>query len=156
MTWWNSFRRRQRHWQQLSPQARQVWVSALLRLPTVWLQLRLGGLKAAKASAARIRQDSEPLATGALPGSSEGALSPLEIRQIVGSAAARLPLSLRCLEQSLVARKLLHRAGHPATLRIGVKPPSARGVSPFEAHAWLEGPGLPSAEEAAPAHTPLL
>jgi hypothetical protein len=40
--------------------------------------------------------------------------------------------------RAVAAQWLLARHGHPACLRIGVRP---RAAAPFEAHAWLEHEG---------------
>ena len=42
-----------------------------------------------------------------------------------------------CLVEALAADAMLRRHGHRATLKVGVR----RGVSLFEAHAWVESDG---------------
>jgi hypothetical protein len=55
------------------------------------------------------------------------------------TAVSRYVPQATCLTQALAAQILLHRYGHPASLRIGV----ARSQSgKFEAHAWLESDGV--------------
>jgi Transglutaminase-like superfamily len=46
--------------------------------------------------------------------------------------------SATCLTQALVAQRLLHKAGQPADLRIGV---ARSQTGKFEAHAWVEAEG---------------
>jgi len=48
--------------------------------------------------------------------------------------AARLGVS--CVPKALAARRLMHSAGYPSQLRIGVI-----SQPTFEAHAWLEHEG---------------
>ncbi|HVZ61264.1 MAG TPA: lasso peptide biosynthesis B2 protein [Terriglobales bacterium] len=55
-----------------------------------------------------------------------------EICWAVATAARYLPFAA-CLPQSLVASAMLHRAGHPAEVRIGV----AKDLRGFQAHAWV-------------------
>ena len=43
-----------------------------------------------------------------------------------------------CLAQAMVAQRLLHEAGQPAELRIGV---ARSQTGKFEAHAWVEAGG---------------
>ena len=51
--------------------------------------------------------------------------------------AARFVPRATCLTQSLAARILLARHGHPSQLRLGV----ARDDGCFDAHAWVESNG---------------
>ena len=46
--------------------------------------------------------------------------------------------SATCLTQALTAQRLLHQAGQPADLRIGV---ARSHAGDFEAHAWVEAEG---------------
>jgi hypothetical protein len=52
-------------------------------------------------------------------------------------AARRIP-GATCLTQALALQWLLARAGHNASIRMGVAKDGARG---FEAHAWVESNG---------------
>jgi len=52
-------------------------------------------------------------------------------------SAARFVPGATCLPQALAAEAILHRRGHPADLRLGVK----RGNDGVEAHAWVESYG---------------
>lgn len=56
----------------------------------------------------------------------------------VAASARRVP-DATCLTQALVAETLLRRAGHDATLHLGVARP-AQGAG-LEAHAWVESGG---------------
>ena len=57
----------------------------------------------------------------------------------VRAAGSRLPKTT-CLVEALVAETLLHRHGHAASLKIGVR----RGARPsLDAHAWVECGGAP-------------
>jgi len=47
----------------------------------------------------------------------------------------RLPIPVRCLEQSLVTWFVLNTHGHPARMRIGMS------LSPLQSHAWVEAEG---------------
>ena len=56
------------------------------------------------------------------------------ITSAVEAASRRVPRAT-CLTQALAARLLLHRAGYPSTLKIGV---GRDGHRQFVAHAWVE------------------
>ena len=73
-----------------------------------------------------------PVATDVRDGVSVSALE-----WSVSVVSRRIPLA-SCLTQALALRWLLVRAGHPASLRIGVAKDGARG---FAAHAWVESRG---------------
>jgi hypothetical protein len=55
----------------------------------------------------------------------------------VAAVSRRFPeRTMTCLTQALAGAAMLKRRGHAAELRFGV-----RGVTPFEAHAWVECEG---------------
>ena len=58
-----------------------------------------------------------------------------EVIRAVVSAGKHCPIGSTCLATALVGQALLHRHGHTAQLRIGVRREAGRK---FEAHAWLE------------------
>ena len=62
-------------------------------------------------------------------------LSPERIVRIVDAVARRMP-GTSCLPRVLAAAFFLTRHGHPAAIRLGVKPGTTRA-----AHAWLECDG---------------
>jgi hypothetical protein len=62
--------------------------------------------------------------------------SPQQIVRAVERAATVVPLA-KCIAEAAVARDLMARYGHAASLRIGVVN-TQRGL---EAHAWLEASG---------------
>jgi hypothetical protein len=75
----------------------------------------------------------------------QGRATTCEMVWAITAAAAHLP-GATCLVQSLAGRRLLHSAGYPARLRIGV-----RKNREFQAHAWIELDGeilLPAAGSA--------
>ena len=90
-----------------------------------------------------------PVASDVRDGSSVSAL-----QWSVRVAARRIPLA-SCLTQALALRWLLVRAGHPASLHIGVAKSGARG---FAAHAWVESRGeiLLGSEREASGFVPIL
>ncbi|MEJ7810643.1 MAG: lasso peptide biosynthesis B2 protein [Gemmatimonadaceae bacterium] len=62
---------------------------------------------------------------------------PVTIARAVTRASRVVPRA-SCLVQALAASALLERAGHVASVRIGVARDGRRG---FEAHAWVESGG---------------
>ena len=63
-----------------------------------------------------------------------------DVRKITRSVTrmSRYVPSATCLTQALAAQRLLHQAGQPADLRIGV---ARSNAGRFEAHAWVEAGG---------------
>ncbi len=64
--------------------------------------------------------------------------SPEQVIRASVSAGLHSPLGTTCLATALVAQAMLHRHGHHARLRVGVRR-DANGA--FRAHAWLEREG---------------
>ncbi|MEP6572944.1 MAG: lasso peptide biosynthesis B2 protein [Gemmatimonadota bacterium] len=78
-----------------------------------------------------------------------------QLARWVDALLSRLPGLWRrtCLRRSAVLYAMLHRAGRPVTLRIGVRRDDPSAV--IQAHAWLELDGAPYLEAAGdpvPAH----
>jgi hypothetical protein len=78
--------------------------------------------------------------TGALPrflwmAPGRPVFPPWHIGRCVSAYALWLPGGMHCLSRALVTEMLLRRAGHPASLRLGVL--KEEGCS-LEAHAWVE------------------
>jgi hypothetical protein len=65
---------------------------------------------------------------------------PDRVSWAIGALGRRLP-AMTCLVRSLAAHALLHRAGCPAELRIGVQPRARGAPKLLEAHAWVECAG---------------
>lgn len=59
------------------------------------------------------------------------ARAPAAIAERVARGLALLPLPVECLDQAMVTWFRLNAAGHPATLRVGVK------LTPLAGHAWV-------------------
>jgi hypothetical protein len=62
------------------------------------------------------------------------------VQKIAGSVTrmSRYVPAATCLAQAMVAQRLLHEAGQPSDLRIGV---ARSQTGEFEAHAWVEAGG---------------
>jgi Transglutaminase-like superfamily len=71
---------------------------------------------------------------------SHGSLNTFPIERLTWAVrvASRFVPAATCLTQSLALRTLLTRAGHPASVRIGVAKDALEG---FQAHAWVESQG---------------
>lgn len=62
-----------------------------------------------------------------------------ELAWAVRAAARRLPWHSPCLVKALAAQRLLHRAGVPGLLVIGVRSDKpAEAATTFGAHAWVQ------------------
>lgn len=103
-----------------------VW----LWLHSCYVRLRLFGYS----SVVRGIQASEPARS-----ERNDALRAAAYRVRVASTFSILPTA--CLEESLCLLWMLKRAGHPATIRVGVQ------ACPFRAHAWVECDGQPVGED---------
>jgi hypothetical protein len=77
------------------------------------------------------------LSRGRAPGAPRSALPVDRIGWLVGVAGRHARRRPTCLEEALVLAWTLRRAGHVASVRIGV----ARAGARLRAHAWLEHEG---------------
>ena len=124
------FSRKLSQFRALTPAERRTVLGAMLRLPLLWIGLRLLGLQRLQA-----RLQRTPLAPATTP-----SLAELQRLGYLVNAAANQALGpANCLTRSLYLWWLLRRRGVESELRIGVR--LADGA--LEAHAWVEHAGVP-------------
>lgn len=118
----------------------ELLVEAFAVLVLVKAGLRIAGFRRTYRVFATATARQPSARRGQAPDAASRRAEPARIAHSVSAAAAFLPWRALCLEQSLALCFLLHRRGHDAVVRLGVRP------YPFRAHAWVEFDGIPLAE----------
>ena len=138
--------RRLRRFLALPPPERHALVAAALLLPLVRVALLAVSFQTLRRLLASLARP--PNAVNAVR-----RLPPERLAWTMTVAARHLPGTWTCLVHALALQLLLHRHGHPATLRLGV---ARQGSGEFAAHAWVECEGRPvGGASLAPGFTPL-
>jgi len=124
---------RLRRFSALPRAAKMDFVRASLLLPLIRMSLRLRGFRATQKSLQlRIGRGVAALSESAAADETK------QTCRMVFAAARYSPISVTCLERSLVLWWLLARRGMATQLRIGAR----KSGKKFEAHAWLEQNGV--------------
>lgn len=130
---------------QLSRYEVGLLIKALVGVASVRLGLVILPFARVRRILSRLRRSGETLSSASHSVSSSGASPPTDLTAVgqqlawaVDVASERVPGGENCLVRALTLHTWLARLGHPAELRIGVRPETQSGMA---AHAWVEVDG---------------
>ena len=126
--------RRLEQWRRLPRDERRLLVKLAVILPVVGAALRCFGLRRTCQLVGEERRSGAGAESADAP---VNLASAERLARLVDIASRHGAWRATCLPRSLVLCSLLHRGGHRAELRIGVRK-GANGEAGVRAHAWVE------------------